>query len=296
MTGLLLSVAVMGVPWWWSYLPDEWKSLDIPDTVQVSVRNTSIAGCLGTVILLIVAFTYARWRGQRSITVKALLHSMSHEMRDSICSMLQRTGARKSKHDLHHEAQHLISASNTIAERIVKYYGTLTRTDCVSAVIRLAADDPCDDNDMTHFVTVGRAGALDPKRKGGTQAIPENVGLPKLLGSEKINASGVVFIEDVKKATEHHLYVETQNEIDFPDDYNCIIAVPLNGWNGQKKTLIGILTIAGRNKSKLLCVHHIDLLKAIGDRLAEYYSFVVARLSASNRMPAIMNINNTEAA
>jgi hypothetical protein len=283
-TGLAIMAATMGVPWWWQ---DDWKWQPIPSAVTLSVNRVAASLSSIALLLLVAVFIYARRRAQRSIECKDKLHAISHVMRDAYCDLLARTGARKSKHDILHEKRHLLDTSSAIAKSIVDYYKALTGASCVSAVIRLAEDPPEDGKNEAWFVAVGRAGSTDHTRGSTSEPIPMTEGIPKLFKSDKIGASGVLFIHDLDKAIRYGAYKETKNEKTFPNDYECVIAIPLNGYNGQRKDLIGLLTITGRARHKLLRVQHIDLLKAIGDRLAEHYSAVIARLSASSRMPEL---------
>jgi hypothetical protein len=282
LTGLLLTVGTMGAPWWWQ---DRWSWQPLPDQVCIPIHLAGLILGLTLTLIVVITFFYARARAQRSLECKDKLHAMSHIMRDSFCEVLLRTGARRSKHDLAHERRHLLSSSNDIAKAIVDYYKALTGAKCVGAVIRIAEDVPDDGKEESHYVSIGRAGSIDHTRAESSEPIMANEGIPKLFRSGKGGANGVLFFDDLEKAIRFGVYKETNNEKNYPDDYKCVIAVPLNGFDGHKKDLIGLLTITGRSKRKLLQVHHVDLLKAIGDRLAEHYSATIARLSASNRMP-----------
>lgn len=282
LTALALPVLTGGLPWWW---PTHSELFEFPQTITVPLGQLSIALACTCALILFGVFLYARRRAQRSLTCKDKLHTMSHTMRDAYCELLARTGARMSKHDLAHEKQHIFTTSNAIAQSVVDYYQVLTGTTCVGAVIRLVEDIPGDGKDQSHYVAVGRAGSTDNTRAQSSEPIMSHEGIPKVFKDAKDGASGVLFFDNLEKAKRHQIYKETENERTFPGDYDCVIAVPLNGFDGQKKNLIGILTITGRSKRKMLRVQHVDLLKAIGDRLAEHYSATIARLSATKRLP-----------
>lgn len=289
--GICITVATMGMPWWW---PSAWSWKPFPSEVTFHVARLALCLATAAVLVVIAIFVYARRRAQRSVFCKDRLHNMSHVMRDTFCELLKRTGARKSKHDLAHEKRHLLESSNAIAKSIADYYRVLTGCECIGVVIRLAADKPNDGIHQTFYISVGRAGAINQTRQDTTEPIQSSEGIPKLLRSKEINASGILFFDNISQAIRHGIYKETDNEKSFPDDYRYVIAVPLNGWNGTRKDLIGLLTITGRS-SKILRVEHVDLLKAIGDRLAEHYAATVARLSATNRMPNLFSDNEQPA-
>lgn len=285
-SALGLTVVTMGSPWWW---PDGWGSWKNPATVTISVFWIALISTCLTVSLVLGPFLYARKRAQRSVDCKDKLHIMSHTMRDAFCELLSRTVSRTKKHDPHHEKRHLIDSSNAIAQSIVEYLQSLTGSKCIGVVIRIADDEPNDGKDQSLFVAVGRAGSTNLTRAKTSEPIPGTEGIPKLFKSEKFSSNGrshgVLFFHDLKKAIDSGIYKQTDNERQFPEDYSCAIAIPLNGFNGEKMDLIGILTITARSKKALLKVHHVDLFKAIGDRLAEHYSATVARLATKNRMP-----------
>lgn len=289
LTGLSFTAVTMGSPWWWQ---DSWSWQPLPDQVTIPIHLTGLILGVTLATIVLTVFCYARTRAQRSLEVKDKLHAMSHIMRDSFCQVLVRTGSRRSKHDLAHERRHLLSSSNEIAKAVVDYYKALTGAKCVGAVIRIAEDVPDDGKEESHYVSIGRAGSIDHTRAESSEPIMANEGIPKLFRSGRGGANGVLFFDDLNKAIRFGVYKETENEKNYPNDYNCVIAVPLNGFDGQKKDLIGLLTITGRSKRSLLQVHHVDLLKAIGDRLAEHYSATIARLSASNRMPDLHRNEN----
>jgi hypothetical protein len=156
----------------------------------------------------------------------------------------------------------------------------------MAAVIRLAEDIPNDGQDSIHYVAIGRAGALDSNRAKSSEPIKVNEGIPKVFRSTRVGCNGVLFFHDLDKAIRHGIYKETINEKVNPNDYKCVIAVPINGFDGERKDLIGILTITARSK-KILRVQHIDALRAIGDQLADYYSSTIVRLEGAKRMPAL---------
>lgn len=281
-TTALFVIFTMGIPWWWQ---PQWSNFKIPRTVTMATTEIAMISIVVCLILFAMIFFYARKRAQRSISCKDKWHSISHKMRDSFCSLLSRTGARKSMHDLAHERRHLVESANDITQSIVDYYQMLTHSHCIGAAIRLAVDPPKDGVNQIFYTTVGRAGSLNHSRINSSEPIAATEGLPKLFRSKEISGSGVIYIHDMQLAIRHGLYKDTDNEKSFSTDYDFVVAVPLNGWNGRKIDLIGILTITGRSR-RVLAVQHVDLLKAIGDRLAEHYSATVARLSASNRMPS----------
>lgn len=269
------NILLMGTPWWWEYIPIR---VSFPETIAVNSVHFFVWTSIFLSAILALLFSYGRGRARRSIVIKECLHALSHEMRDSLCNLLQRTNCPLGGAIVSHETELLFQSSNSISDKVARYYSALIGDNSVSTVIRLVTDFPFDGNDNTFFSVVGRAGAQDPRRLERSEPIPSNEGLPKLLQSDAVGVNGVIYIHDLQKAIIHNIYKQTKNDRDFPSDYNCLIAVPLNGWNGTTKTLIGILTIGGRNPKKLLRVEHIDILKAIGDRLAEFYSSVVSTL------------------
>lgn len=290
LTSLLLPSLTMGAPWWW---PDK-LSIQPPEFIKLPFYVVMFIFSVTLAVILLIVFLYARSRARHSLDCKDKLHHMSHVMRDALCEVLDRTGARRSKHDLAHERRHLVNSSNDIAKSVADYYQVLTGAKCTAAVIRIAEDLPDDGKEESHYVSIGRGGAISQTRAKSSEPIKANEGIPKLFRSDEGGANGVLFFYDLEKAAHRGIYKVTNNEQNYPDDYDCVIAIPLNGHNGRKKDLIGILTITGRSKRKLLRVQHVDLLKAIGDRLAEHYSAVISRLSATQRLPDLQEKDNVK--
>lgn len=283
---VIATVATMGFPWWW---PE--KLGKVPQNFELSIRYTALIIAICLVVLVVSSALFVGHRSRRSLALKEKLHDLAHELRDSYDGVLSRTKGVNSKHHINHEHKHLLASSQLIAEKIVSYLSILTGADCVGCNIRLGQDLPNDGKDVVEYVTVARAGSLDYQRKGTSQPIRDDEdGIPKFFLSEKVQCSGVLFVHDIKAARLAKIYKSIENEDKF-DDYNCCVIVPLNGWNGKRKGLLGILTITGRSQRKILKVQNVDVAKMLGDMLANHYAAVVARLSASKRLPFDLSEN-----
>lgn len=278
---IFLALPLLGVPFWWQ---NTW-----PTKIAFSTKSTIIH--LGILLLVFssIIFFYLRFRVRRSLRIKAGLHQLSHDLRDCLCDTLQQTAGRKgrpSKQNPIHHRKHLKSISDKAANLIAEYFEAITGDTTIGCAIRLAEDPISDGKDRVQYVTVGRSDRLNANRQKSSDPIPRNSGIPKFFLSDERACQGVLLYDDLAKATTHGAYHPTRNDKLHPDDFNAMVAAPLNGWNGRKKDLTGILCITSRTGG-ILKVSQIDLFKFTADHLSLFYTGLISRLQSIGEMPTL---------
>lgn len=277
--GFLLSLPLAGVPFWW---PSKW-----PASVEIPTTSFMLYGFALSMTTVVGIVFYVRHRVKRSLQIKSLLHSFTHEARDGIQAILERTQpkpGRPAKNDLLHERSHLLKFSDSIAETIAAYVRLFTGDSTAGCSIRLAQDVPGDGKDEIVYVTVGRSGNLNKNRAKTSEPIGRNEGIPKFFLGDSQACHGLLFYDDVKLAASHDLYKRTKNDAEFENDYSSMIVAPLNGWNGFNSDLIGLLCFTSKT-SRLLQPKQVDLFKFTADHLASCYMSMINSLQRVGRMP-----------
>ncbi len=277
-TAILLALPTFGVPFWWPSFIKLFNGPNIPEFIQLKVTTLSFHILIFTLILLTILFTYLRRRVKRSLRIKSELHKLSHEIRDSMCELIRRTQGKKGKityRDPQHEKKHLLDFSNRMCTIISRYFKTLLNDDSVGCVIRLFQSDSSNVN-ATKYVTIGRAN-LNKNRSQTSKPIPRSQGIPHFFLGDTVECQGVLVFDDLEKAAANGAYIIQKNDTLYKDEISKLAVAPINGWNGEKHDLIGLLYITSRT-SKILKPKNVDLIKFNADCLAIAYTTILTRL------------------
>ncbi len=242
---------------------------------------------LSTFLIYLALAFYVKRRSIRSLKMKESLHHLLHKSRDEVCELIYRTnsfGKKKNSSNIEYERKIIESYSCSVCDNIKEYFTILTGDQTVTCAIRLAYIDPIKLEKKLAYATVGRCSNLNKNRKETSEPIPSDKGIPNFFSSEKINFQGVLFYDDLELASKKNAYLKTNNDIKYPDDIKSIIVAPLNGWNGEKKALIGLLYINSKTK-KILQPIHTDLIAFTADTLSLSYSSIFSHLLYAKNMP-----------
>ncbi len=276
-SSVLVGLPLAGTPFWWP--------TKLPDTVEVStVALVLLAGALAFGVFTLLFF-YVRARTERSLEIKSKLHCLLAEMNQAL-QVLHRRHSKippNGEHTAVHEGQHLVAASSSLAEVIGQYFATLTGDKTVGAIICLATASE-DDPKLTVYSTFGRSGALNKDRGTSSEPTPRDKGFPKFFLENKAGCRGVLFIEDITKATAKDVYFRTRNDEIYGEDFKTLAVVPITGWNGVGEDLIGLLALTSRGR-RILQPRHVDLMKFTGEALGVFYSSFFAKLLAVGSLP-----------
>jgi hypothetical protein len=282
-SSVFVGLPLAGVPFWW------------PDSLSGAVTVSPVSIVLGLSSLLFVSFTllffYTRSRTQRSLEIKSKLHQLLGEANDSLQALYQRNSQiRQNNADSAvHEGDHISAATKRLAEVIGQYFSTLTGDETVGAIIRLATATVSDTGpSSTVYATFGRSGALNKDRGTSSEPTPGDKGFAKFFIESSAGCKGVLFIDDITKATAKDVYFRTKNDDFYKEDFKTLAVIPINGWNGTKGDLIGLLAITSRT-GRILQPRHVDLMKFTGEVLGVFYSSFFAKLLVTGSLPTPLN-------
>jgi hypothetical protein len=276
-SSVLVGLPLAGTPFWW---PDK-----LPSSIEVNTVGLMLAVGAVAFLLFTLIFFYVRARTERSLEIKSKLHRLLAEMNHSL-QTLYRRHSRLPPNDEHtavHEGEHLVAATNHIAEVIGQYFTTLTGDRTVAAIICLATASEQDPK-LTVYSTFGRSGALNKDRGNSSEPTPRDKGFPKFFLENKAGCRGVLFIEDITKATAKDVYFRTKNDEIYAEDFKTLAVVPITGWNGIGEDLIGLLALTCRSR-RILQPRHVDLMKFTGEALGVFYGSFFAKLLAAGSLP-----------
>ena len=140
---------------------------------------------------------------------------------------------------------------------------------------------------------MGRSKNLNPNRSATTEPVSRKEGIPKLFLAEEKASQGILFIDDLQKASASGCYKQTRNDKLHGSDFSAMVVMPINGWNGLKKDLIGLVCVTSKSH-KLLQTRHVDLFKFTSDTIALFYVAVISRLQATGKMPHLTELSESE--
>jgi hypothetical protein len=281
-SSFLVGLPLAGVPFWWPQ--------DASGSFAVSpVMAILFLGGAGF-LLFTVLFFYTRARTERSLEIKSKLHQLLAEANESLLALYQRHNqiAWNAPENAVHEGEHIIAVSKRLAEIIGQYFAALTGDRSAGAIICLATATVDQGKAGTVYSTFGRSGALNKGRGASSEPMPRDKGFAKFFLQSAVGCKGVLFIDDITKATAKDVYFRTKNDEVYKSDFKTLAVVPITGWNGSKEDLIGLLAITSRT-GRILQPRHVDLMKFSGEVLGVFYSSFFAKLLVSGSLPRPFN-------
>lgn len=287
-SSILLGLPLAGVPFWW---PE-----NIPEKIEVHTLSLVIHCLIALIAVLVGSFFYLRQRVQRSLNLKAELHVLEHDSRDALSDLLRRnkpTAGRKLKNGGQYERKYLIDFSNKACETIARYFSTLLRDNTIGCAIRIGVAEPAQKTSEIEYITVGRSGVLNRGRDATSQPVPRSTGIPKFFLSDDVACKGILFYDDLEKAAANGAYMKTRNDNMYKGDIKTMVVAPINGWNGVRPDLIGLLYITSQT-DRVLNPKHVDLMKFTADHLALVYSSMFAKLHSNGSMPQLAGVSDDD--
>ena len=272
----LLMIATMGAPWWWpSALPPTFSLSVTPSVVIV------IAAAIGTVIVT-TGFLYLRRRTIRSLDIKAHLHDYAHYLRDHQSKLFRHASAQKAAPDREELALEGFSEHmDHICEHTKDYFVMMTHDSTVNAAIRLAVEvaPVAGGQPQVVYRTVGRSSGLSRARAQTTEDIPASRGIPRYL-IEQHESRGVLRYNDLQEAANTSTFHPTRNETLYPGEVSTMLVAPINGWDGKKHSMLGILYVTSKNHN-VFERKHIDCMRFVTDMIAPSMAFTVQQIKSS---------------
>jgi hypothetical protein len=231
-----------------------------------------IAGAFaGLSILVTAGLLLERRHHVYRLKVDEALHSLTHEIRDRANKVLSLDESLRPS-EIEHFHDHII-------EKIAAYFRLRVRDPGVSCCIRIAE---IIDNKV-HYATVARASGLNEERKESSVPIAHDEGIAKALIDHR--SMGAFLINSLHDAKDAKVWKQMEN--DKYEDAKVFLVCPINGWQGGKRTMIGIFFLTAKNAS-LTSAHWLPQ-KAIADLLGLVYPilYFLQKQRASSQEPAV---------
>ena len=236
-------------------------------TSGLSFLNFSmVIGGLICIIILLLFFVlkYIKKRSLRSLEMKNQLHVIAHAIRD-----VQIDVAKKAK--INDNCPDIKAISDDLCLQIQKYFKILIPNKDIGVAIRIA--DKSGVEATSSYKTYGRAG-LNQHRHESSEPLRRDAGVARRLITKKF-CKGVSIYNDLNAAIEHGSYHETSNDIKYPNDVKKMMVAPINGWDSEKKAMLGILFITSNSPEKTFAHKHVDSMAFVTDILATMYSDLI---------------------
>lgn len=272
--GIILST---GAPFWWRY-------------IDPSLLNTSIPTLflLLIFVLILLLLLYVRGYRKRSLSLNSKLHSLVYDARNVLCDLMERSQSIDIKQSTgsasHHEGIHLRDASDKLCESIASYFRELVGDQTIDCAIRVGIMCDHTDNTEMYYETIGRSNNMNRSRKATSMPIPRSEGIPKFFESDERASQGVLFYDDIRLASKNQAYTMTTNDEVYKDDIRSMAVIAINGWNGNRKDLIGLLYITSKT-TKIMSSRYVDIMKFNADLVASIYTCIFSRLKTTGNMP-----------
>ena len=264
-----------GPPFWW---PNNWKTL-IPSTITLNTSYVLWASVFLLTLTIAATLYYIRRRTQRLHLMSLKLHDLAHESRDYLCDLMRQTHVDPDVVGEIFEKTLFKHVSDKLCESIASYYRELIRDQSIGCAIRLGVVDASIANGEMVYVTVGRSTNMSKSRDATSKPIPRSQGIPHFFESEDRACQGALYYDDIDKAAASKAYTKTVNDEKFKHEIVSMVVVPINGWNGTKTDLIGLLYITSKTK-KALNIRYLDYMKFGGDFVASIFTCIVSRLNS----------------
>ncbi|MBO9490441.1 hypothetical protein J7384_08710 [Endozoicomonas sp. G2_1] len=249
-TIILTIITTTGAPWWFESFPS-W-----------SIPFHYLAGgvFLFVGLMLTYGFYYLRERSRRSLDMKYILHEIADFARNKQTELYESPSAPIKLKGLSQEASSLIK----------RYFETLIPKHDIQIAIRILSET---EEGEKKYITIARTDGFHKERQKTTEPLDPEQGLAKLLRHKEGNR-GVIIINDLQKAANFGLYTKFKNDENYGSDFKTMIVAPLNGWDGSKKDMIGILYVTSK-ETTVFSEKHADSLGFAADIIAKVFSATI---------------------
>lgn len=276
---LSLTFLTMGTPFWWP--------ASFPQKIEIELRYATAIFLPLLGFIIAGGFLYLRNRSRRSLDIKHHMHEIAHYLRDYQTKMFKKAPSHlSSSHDDDDNNERFRDYVNCVCERIKDYFSKIINDNTIEVAIRLAVEKNDEQNKpRIVYHTVGRSSGLSSGRADTSEDVAANEGIARFLIEEK-ECKGVLIYNDLEKAAKIGAFKITDNEKKYPAEVVTMMVSPLNGWDGKRQSMIGIIYVTSRNKSPFK-IEHTDMMRYIADTAAKSISFVVDRLRMLKKMPSL---------
>jgi len=271
----IVTIFTMGTPFWWPTIFPQ--AFSIPTWVIFFYMAFMFGGSLA----------YIRWRSNRSLAIKASLHTFAHEIRDeqnNVYSIVLTDCQEKSSGNSIDLDKYLRSYCKRQSNNIRDYFRSQINDNTIEAGIRLAIESTDPHTTKIVFSTFGRSSGLNSKREETTEDIPSNEGIPRFM-SDQWACQGILIYNDLEKAEKLGAFKMTKNDRSYSNEIRTMMVAPLNGWDsgGEKRAkIIGLLYITSKSEG-VFVEKHVDAVRFVADTLAFSVAFTVQTLIKSGK-------------
>ncbi|AGF77427.1 hypothetical protein UWK_00853 [Desulfocapsa sulfexigens DSM 10523] len=263
---VLITIISMGTPFWW---PEHFKSTRI-----IEMKSVFLVLVFLFSLIFCASFFYLRLRTIRSLDIKFYLHSLSHFLRDYQTKICKRRHSHQKRNEKH-EIKFLRKFTGKICDHLKDYYIRLLKDDSIEVAIRLAKEKDIEGVNKITYYTIARSSGFNKNRYKTSEAICSDEGIPSFFLKKK--EQGILIFNDLERASKQEFYKKTKNDDQYPDEVKTMMVAPLNGYDGQGISMIGLLHITSRKKNTFN-ITHVDSLKFTADLIAKSICHAVNNL------------------
>lgn len=210
------------------------------------------------------------------------LHSINHNSRDAVCYLIEET-SNNSTYKC--PPFYLEKTANTLCNELQSFFQILTNDPTIGCAIRIGVEDR---EGNLKYVTIGRSSKLNPSREKTSIGLKRSEGIPHLFEIKNRGNKGVLFYDNIELASKNNAYIKGENDKRYKKDIKSMIVAPINGWNGYKYDLIGLLHLTSQT-TKILDDRLVDIIQSNGDLLALTYTSMFSKIIDQNKtMQAIL--------
>jgi len=276
----LFLIATMGSPWWWPS--------SVPDSIPVNIKLGAIILLPIFAITVVAGFVYLRKRTIRSLDIKACLHDLAHYLRDHQSKIYHFGLNRKTAHE-ESVLESLTEHCDHVCEHIKDYFALMTHDSTINAAIRIAVETSGPDG-APHIAyrTLGRSSGLNRLRADTTEDISADRGIPRYLIEEQ-DCKGVLRYNDIDEAERLGAFYPTKNDKLYSHEIRTMLIAPINGWDGKKRSMLGILFVTARN-DRVFERAQVDSMKFVSDMIAPSFAFTAHHLKSAGLLKEIRRV------
>lgn len=242
---------------------DKTKDLFSYQFILTSTELILIAFVCMAIFIVIISVFYSN-NGKLS-KLPWYLHQFAHYLRDrhSITEELARSQknlSRLQREDYRH------AYCDNVCNKIRDYFRILINDDTIECAIRLADRDSNNpDNSDVLYATSGRSNGFSPGRDETSEPISAKEGVPKKFFEK--DYLGVYIYYNLKVAADEDHFKATKSERRYGDDVKTFMVAPINGWDSDEKSMIGLLFVT--SKKSPFHKKYTESIKLFADLLGE---------------------------
>ena len=271
---VILTGLFMGAPWWW------------PQSNSISYKVPLSTALIVTVLFigigLFVGLLCLRSRTIRSLDIKRVLHDFVHYLRDNQSRIYNKTDT-SNREQLGTElalVDGFCDYVDRICENIKDYFVKVIQDGAIDVAIRIAVEKKAEDGSIqVVYRTVGRSSGLSRDRAATSQDVDANRGIPRYLNEEH-HCKGVLLYRDLAEAARVGAFLATKNEELYPHEIVTMLVAPINGWDGKKQSMIGLVYVTSRTQG-VFKHKHVDCMRFVADMVAPSLAFTAQQLKST---------------